>query len=472
MTAEWMRCSRSLSGFGSGPRSACFGAQAARCVRAGRSAIAQTLIALAALALGTLGSPAAAHKASDSYLQLREQEHGIELRWDIALRDLDSSVELDANGDAQITWAEIKAAWPAVEAYALQRIGIDACQLRPVRRGLEQRSDGAYAVLWLEADCALSSEPVVRYSLLREIDPTHRGLLKIERAGRPVMLQVLDPTREHAPLPAAVATATEAPTAGPTAGPIAGPTAGSIAGPTTGSIAGSTAGSTAGSIAGPIAAPIAATLATPAPRLEPAPPSSFMREGVHHIVSGYDHLLFLLCLLLPAVMRRTPQGWQPVARLGQAVLPAVGIVSAFTLAHSMTLTLAALKLVSLPSSFIEPAIAVTIVLTAIDNLRPLFRMPRVMVAFFFGLIHGFGFAGVLAEMDLPAASFAWALLQFNLGLELGQLSIVFVAMAALYALRRRSGYPRWVINGGSLAALAIGALWFVERTADVSLLSL
>jgi hypothetical protein len=197
-----------------------------------------------------------------------------------------------------------------------------------------------------------------------------------------------------------------------------------------------------------------------------------MREGVHHIVSGYDHLLFLLCLLLPAVMRRTPQGWQPVARLGQAVLPVVGIVSAFTLAHSMTLTLAALKLVSLPSSFIEPAIAVTIVLTALDNLRPLFRMPRVMVAFLFGLIHGFGFAGVLAEMDLPAASFAWALLQFNLGLELGQLSIVFVAMAALYALRRQSGYPRWVINGGSLAAMAIGALWFVERTADVTLLPL
>jgi hypothetical protein len=278
----------------------------------------------------------------------------------------------------------------------------------------------------------LSSDPVLRYSLLREIDPTHRGLLKIERGGSPVTLQVLDPARDHAPLPAVVATATEA----------------------------------------PIARPIGATPATPAPHPDPGPPSSFMREGVHHIASGYDHLLFLLCLLLPAVMQRTPQGWRPVARLGQALWPVVGIVSAFTLAHSLTLTLAALKLVSLPSSFIEPAIAVTIVLTALDNIRPLFRVPRVMVAFVFGLIHGFGFAGVLAEMDLPAASFAWALLQFNLGLELGQLSIVFVAMAALYALRRQSGYPRWVINGGSLAAMAIGALWFIERTADVPLLPL
>ena len=198
----------------------------------------------------------------------------------------------------------------------------------------------------------------------------------------------------------------------------------------------------------------------------------FLREGIQHILTGYDHVLFLLCLLLPSVMRRTPQGWQPVANLRQAVLPVAGIVTAFTLAHSITLTLAALKIVSLPSWFIEPAIAVTIVLTALDNLRPIFRLPRGAVAFFFGLIHGFGFAGVLAELELPASSFAWALLQFNLGIELGQLGIVCAAMAVLYGLRGASGYARWAIRGGSLAAMSVAALWFVERTADVSLLPL
>ena len=183
-------------------------------------------------------------------------------------------------------------------------------------------------------------------------------------------------------------------------------------------------------------------------------------------------MLFLLCLLLPAVMRRTPEGWRPVDRLPQAVLPVMGIVTAFTLAHSVTLTLSGLKIVSLPSWFIEPAIAVTIVLTALDNLWPIFRLPRAMVAFFFGLIHGFGFASVLAELDLPASSFAWALLQFNLGIEFGQLCIVLAVTAVLYLLRRRPDYPRWVIQGGSLAAITIGALWFIERTADVSLLPL
>lgn len=365
-----------------------------------------------ALVLCLLALPAAAHKASDSYLQLRELGSGIELRWDIALRDLDSAIEIDADGDAQITWAEVKAAWPAIEAYALQHITIDGCALKPARRGLERRSDGAYAVLWLEADCALARQLALRYSLFRDIDPTHRGLLKILRAGQAVELSVLDPSSpQGAMLVPRDAAATQT--------------------------------------------------------------ASFVGEGVRHIVTGYDHVLFLLCLLLPAVMRRTAQGWQPVATPAQAILPVAGIVTAFTLAHSITLTLAALHLASLPSWFIEPAIAATIVLAALDNLRPIFfGLPRVAVAFGFGLIHGFGFASVLGELELPTASFAWALLQFNLGLELGQLAIVVVVVAGLYALRRARAYPRWAIGGGSMAAMALGALWLVERTTEWSLLPL
>jgi hypothetical protein len=170
------------------------------------------------------------------------------------------------------------------------------------------------------------------------------------------------------------------------------------------------------------------------------------------------------------VMRRTPEGWRPVQRLAQAVWPVAGIVTAFTVAHSITLGLAALKLVSLTPAFIEPAIAVTIVLAALDNLLPIFPVRRVVVTFFFGLIHGFGFAGVLAELNLPRADFAWALLQFNLGLEVGQLLIVAVATTALFALRRWPGYRRVVIGGGSAVAIAIGLAWLVERTANVSIL--
>ena len=118
-----------------------------------------------------------------------------------------------------------------------------------------------------------------------------------------------------------------------------------------------------------------------------------------------------------------------------------GIVTAFTVAHSITLALAALKLVSLPSWFIEPAIAVTIVLAAIDNVWPVFPVRRVVVTFVFGLIHGFGFASVLAELNLPTADFAWALLQFNLGLEAGQLMVVVAATAVLFGAALLAALP-------------------------------
>ncbi|MDQ6679380.1 MAG: HupE/UreJ family protein, partial [Pseudomonadota bacterium] len=165
-----------------------------------------------------------------------------------------------------------------------------------------------------------------------------------------------------------------------------------------------------------------------------------------------------------------PQGWRPVDKLSQAVWPIVGIVSAFTVAHSITLGLAATKVVSLAPAFIEPAIAVTIILAALDNVWPVFPVRRVVVTFFFGLIHGFGFAGVLSELNLPTARFAWALLQFNVGLELGQLMIVVAVTTVLFLARRWHEYSAWIIRGGSYAAILVGVLWLIERTANVSLL--
>jgi hypothetical protein len=197
---------------------------------------------------------------------------------------------------------------------------------------------------------------------------------------------------------------------------------------------------------------------------------SFVREGVWHIWMGIDHIMFLLCLILPAVFQRRTQRWSAADSLGDVCREVFEIVTAFTLAHSITLGLAAMKWVSLSPGFIEPAIAVTIMLAALDNVRPIFGERRAFVTFFFGLIHGFGFAGVLSELNLPASEFAWALLQFNLGIELGQLTIVAAAIALLFVLRERPRYPGWVIRGGSFAAMFIGLLWFIERTADVSLL--
>jgi hypothetical protein len=384
-------------------------------------------LALAVLVLA-IASVAQAHKSSDSYLQIGIVPGKLDVRWDIALRDLDVALDLDSDANGKLTWAEVRGAWPRIEAYALQRMTIEGCPLTPTGRGLERRNDGAYAVLYLTSTCTLGdAPPKISYALFADVDPTHRGIAKVQRPGQDIALSVLVPGALTA----------------------AGATAGSAS---SASAATSTASGSARLVAGPS-------------RWE------FLAEGVRHILTGYDHVLFLLCLLLPSVMRRTPTGWRPVERLSQAVWPIVGIVSAFTVAHSITLCLAALKVVSLPSSFIEPAIAVTIVLAALDNLLPIFPVKRVVVTFFFGLIHGFGFASVLAELNLPRSAFAWALLQFNVGLELGQLCIVAVVTTLLFVFRKRAGYAKVVVGGGSVVAIVIATLWFIERVANVSILS-
>jgi len=371
---------------------------------------------LMGLVLATLGAAAQAHKASDSYLQIDAGANGTRVRWDIALRDLDAALDLDTDEDGRLSWGEVKAAWPRIEAYATPRLKIEGCSLRLTGRALERRNDGAYAVLTLASDCVLASAPVIDYALFREVDPTHRGIAKVQRPGQPLALTMLDPTR---------------------------------------TVATPTAPAASSSDAEPIA---------------PTGVWGFLREGVRHILTGYDHVLFLLCLLLPSVLRRTPAGWRAVQKLADAVWPVIGIVSAFTVAHSITLGLAATKLIALPSSVIEPAIAVTIILAALDNVWPIFPVRRVVVTFCFGLIHGFGFAGVLAELNLPTWEFVRALLEFNIGLELGQLMIVIGATALLFLLREQPRYRAVVLRGGSYAAMLVGALWLIERTANVSLM--
>jgi hypothetical protein len=154
----------------------------------------------------------------------------------------------------------------------------------------------------------------------------------------------------------------------------------------------------------------------------------------------------------------------------EALLPVIGIVTAFTAAHSLTLALAATQKIVIAPGFIEPAIAVTIIFAALDNLWPIFRGRRVAVTFLFGLIHGFGFASVLAELNLPVKQFAWALFQFNLGIEIGQVLIVTLLTTLLFALRDLRAYSPVIIRGGSAIAIAIASLWLVERIANVALL--
>jgi hydrogenase/urease accessory protein HupE len=176
---------------------------------------------------------------------------------------------------------------------------------------------------------------------------------------------------------------------------------------------------------------------------------TFIPSGIHHIMIGPDHILFLVGLLL----------------LGGSWMALVRIVTAFTVGHSITLSLAALNLLTPPASLIEPAIALSIVFVGADNLvRGDGRDLRAWVALVFGLVHGFGFANVLREFGLPSEALGWSLFSFNLGVEIGQLAIVLIVASALAAVRRYSDRLRYrVAFAGSVVVIAAGAYWFVER---------
>jgi hydrogenase/urease accessory protein HupE len=179
---------------------------------------------------------------------------------------------------------------------------------------------------------------------------------------------------------------------------------------------------------------------------------TFVPAGIEHILIGPDHVLFLIGLLL----------------LGGSLARLTAIVTAFTIGHSVTLSLAALDMVAPPVRIVEPAIALSIIFVGADNLlvrnatAP--RDIRAAVAAVFGLVHGFGFAAVLKEFGLPAAALGWSLFSFNLGVEIGQLAIVLVAASALAAIRRRNAPlgDRLAI-AGSVVVIVAGGYWFIER---------
>jgi hypothetical protein len=369
---------------------------------------------LAVLAL-LVAAPAAAHKPSDSYLAVQVADGRVTGQWDIALRDLDFAIGLDADGNGEITWGELRARHGDIAAYALARLAVQAdgaaCPLQAAgEQQVDTHTDGAYTVLRFSAACPTPPQQQLQltYSLFADIDPQHRGLLRLEALGN-TRTAIFSP--ENA-----------------------------------------------------------------AQRFDLAAPDAWVQfrdyvvEGVWHIWIGFDHILFLVSLLLPGVLVWQLARWQPVGSFRAAFVDVLKIVTAFTVAHSITLSLATLGLVSLPSRLVESAIAASVVLAALNNVRPLFQGRRWTVAFVFGLIHGFGFASVLADLGLPQGALVLALVGFNIGVELGQLAIVAVFLPLAFALRRTVFYRRVVLLGGSLLIAALAAVWFVERAFDRTIL--
>ena len=189
----------------------------------------------------------------------------------------------------------------------------------------------------------------------------------------------------------------------------------------------------------------------------------FIKQGVIHIFIGIDHILFLVALLLPSVLFMRQKKWQPNNSLKSTLMNVLKIVTAFTVAHSITLTLTILGFISLPSWIVEAFIAFSVVLAAINNMTGTIEKRLWVLVFIFGLIHGMGFASVLMDLELKQSVLAISLLGFNLGVELGQIAIVSLLVPCLYLLKSQKWYVPIILYFGSFLIVAMGIIWLIER---------
>lgn len=343
----------------------------------------------------------------ESSLSLHVNQARLQGQWKIPLLDLDAALGLDSNGDGKIVWPEISDRREAIEDYlgSHLRVLADGTTLgaRFTKLTYGTQNGEPFVLSEISATAAARIETLdVDYTLLFEQHPEHRGLLKITWQGQ-------------------------------------------------------------GSQHAVITAPGTATIFSRAAARH-TPFIDLLRSGVWHIWIGYDHVLFLLVLLIPAVFRRTATGRDAAPDFAGSFARVVSIVSAFTVAHSITLSCAALQWIVLPSRLVESAIAASVVIAALINLMPRTAgASSVWVAFIFGLLHGFGFANVLTEVDAEGEPLWRTLLGFNLGVELGQLAIVAVFLPLAYLLRNTRFYRTGVLYGGSSAAALCATVWLWQR---------
>lgn len=205
---------------------------------------------------------------------------------------------------------------------------------------------------------------------------------------------------------------------------------------------------------------------------------AMIKQGVWHIWIGLDHILFIIALILPAVVRRRKNdspnakfsiwSWEPVNKFRPAFFYIIKIITFFTIAHTITLSLASLEIIVLPSQLVESIIALSIGLAAYHNIRPIFKGKDWIIAFVFGLFHGFGFASVLGDLGFNGEHLTLSLLGFNIGVEIGQVVIIAAIFPILFLIRKLKLYPKFLIYL-SVLLIVISVYWLIERAFDIDL---
>lgn len=360
---------------------------------------------------------AEAHQFSTAYLAIKTYDHSpiATAEYRLAVRDLVLLVPVTVDSNNQITWGALKAQDAAINALLAQNLqwksGTASCVMNSQREPLaiDQVAGLSYIVAYLSIDCGKSKATALDYRMLGHIDSGHRLIMSSEDADKPEA-----PGRTWLIAPSV----TEL---------------------------------------GNTSSDLGETFMT------------YVKEGIHHILTGYDHLLFLLCLLLPAVYNRIDNKWVPVTSPLTAVRHTFYIATAFTLAHSITLTVAALNIISLPSRLVESAIAFSIAVAALNNIFPsILGAKQIRIAFSFGLIHGFGFASALSDLPLHVGTRLMALFSFNFGIELGQITCILIFFPIALSLRHKVFYRQVMFKGGSIVACVLALLWMTQRLLDLN----
>ncbi len=362
-----------------------------------------------------------AHTPSSSYLFIKNMESNtnneaddIRLQWDIGLRDLEYVLGLDTNIDRKITWQEVKEKQTEILAYAFSNLDIQrnnkSCQLVNTKdMQINTHADGSYVTLHFQPQCVTKKGAfTVNYSLLFSVDPNHRGII-LDQRHPPHHQNDKQASNTH------------------------------IASPDNHQI---NLDHHKGSLQNLI---------------------TFVQQGIWHIWIGLDHILFIITLMLPAVLLYRNKRWIGVTGFKPALISLFKVVTAFTVAHSITLSLATVEMVTLPSHWVESAIALSVILVAVNNITPVFTHARWSIAFLFGLIHGFGFASVLSDLNLNDGSLLLSLLGFNLGVEIGQVLILVLLFPAAYLLRKTAFYKVTILKGGSITISMLASFWLIQR---------
>ena len=378
-----------------------------------------------------------AHETTRSYLTLTREGATVSADLRVAFRDIEVTVWLDADLDGQITWGEARERQDAIVAYLTARLTLTAggaCTLALSDSGASFSGGVDYLDLALTGTCPQATTPLTLASaVFLDIDPDHRMFVTAPAAGQTInaMLRASDPQ------------ITLTPQSGGWGNTFL----------------------------------------------------RYLQAGADHLLGGADHIVFLLVLILPAIhgaqagsasagsaqagSAQAGSAQAGSARAGSAragsaragspsgISPAIGgvlaAITGFTLAHALTLTAAATHVLRPPTGLIECFIALSIILTAIDNIWPFIPAPRAAVAAIFGLFHGFGFASALDALHLQGSDYGLALLGFNLGIEAAQVGLVLVLFGPLYLVSR----SRWPLLFGSTAAMMAGGYWLVLRAGGV-----